>query len=53
MELKGWAVMTIVRGNIVYENGKITGILDAEEAMIGHNEYELMRIEKLAKKIMR
>ena len=25
MELKGWAVMTIVRGNIVYENGKITG----------------------------
>ncbi|MCD8039076.1 MAG: dihydroorotase [Lachnospiraceae bacterium] len=25
MELKGWPVMTIVRGNIVCENGKITG----------------------------
>jgi aminoglycoside phosphotransferase (APT) family kinase protein len=33
-------------GNILVENGKITGILDAEDAMIGHNEYELMRIEK-------
>lgn len=25
MELKGWPVMTIVRGNIIYENGEITG----------------------------
>jgi len=32
--------------NILMINTKITGILDAEEALIGHNEYELMRIEK-------
>jgi fructosamine-3-kinase len=33
-------------GNILMLNTKITGILDAEDALIGHNEYELMRIEK-------
>jgi fructosamine-3-kinase len=34
-------------GNIlVLIKTKITGILDAEDALIGHNEYELMRIEK-------
>ncbi|CAF1071088.1 unnamed protein product [Rotaria sp. Silwood1] len=33
-------------GNILVSNTKITGILDAEDALIGHNEYELMRIEK-------
>ncbi|CAF3415856.1 unnamed protein product, partial [Rotaria sp. Silwood2] len=33
-------------GNILVSNTKITGILDAEDAIIGHNEYELMRIEK-------
>ena len=25
IELKGWATMTIVRGNIVYKDGEITG----------------------------
>ncbi|CAF1086105.1 unnamed protein product [Adineta ricciae] len=33
-------------GNILVSNGQLTGILDAEDALIGHNEYELMRIEK-------
>ncbi|CAF1068984.1 unnamed protein product [Adineta steineri] len=32
--------------NILILDIKITGILDAENAVIGHNEYELMRIEK-------
>ncbi|UJR17343.1 hypothetical protein I4U23_004238 [Adineta vaga] len=33
-------------GNILILNDTVTGILDAEDAVIGHNEYELMRIEK-------
>ncbi|CAF4093241.1 unnamed protein product [Adineta steineri] len=32
--------------NILILDIKITGILDAEDAIFGHNEYELMRIEK-------
>ena len=32
--------------NILMINTEITGILDAADALIGHNEYELMRIEK-------
>jgi len=33
------------RNNIFIENNKITGILDVEESLIGHNEYDLMRTE--------
>ncbi|CAF3728705.1 unnamed protein product [Rotaria sordida] len=33
-------------GNILVSDTKITGIVDAQDAIIGHNEYELMRIEK-------
>ena len=38
--------MDLHRGNILVLDTKITGILDAADALIGHNEYELMRIEK-------
>lgn len=33
------------RNNIFVKNNKITGILDVEGALIGHNEYDLMRTE--------
>lgn len=33
------------KNNIFIENNKITGILDVEESLIGHNEYDLMRTE--------
>jgi aminoglycoside phosphotransferase (APT) family kinase protein len=33
------------RNNIFVKNNKITGILDVEESLIGHNEYDLMRTE--------
>ena len=38
--------MDLHAGNILVSEARITGILDAEDALIGHNEYELMRIEK-------
>ena len=31
--------------NILVSEGKVSGILDVEEAVIGHNEYDLMRTE--------
>ena len=33
------------RNNIFVKNNKITGILDVEESLIGHNEYDLLRTE--------
>lgn len=38
--------MDLHAGNILVSEARITGILDAEDALVGHNEYELMRIEK-------
>lgn len=38
--------MDLHAGNILVTGTGITGLLDAEDALIGHNEYELMRIEK-------
>ncbi len=32
-------------GNILVRDGRIAGILDVEEAIAGHNEYDLMRTE--------
>ena len=32
-------------GNVFVEQDHVTGILDVEEALIGHNEYDLMRTE--------
>ncbi len=37
--------MDLHRSNILVAGGKITGIIDGEEAVIGHNEYDLMRTE--------
>ena len=37
--------MDFHRSNILVAGGKITGIIDVEEAVIGHNEYDLMRTE--------
>ncbi len=33
------------RSNILVAGGKITGVIDVEESVIGHNEYDLMRTE--------
>jgi fructosamine-3-kinase len=33
------------RGNILVKDNVITGIIDVEESLIGHNEYDLMRTE--------
>ena len=37
--------MDLHQGNILVSSGQVTGILDVEEAIIGHNEYDLMRTE--------
>ena len=37
--------MDLHRGNILIRNGQVAGILDVEEAIVGHNEYDLMRTE--------
>ena len=37
--------MDLHRSNILVAGGKITGVIDVEEAIIGHNEYDLMRTE--------
>lgn len=37
--------MDLHRGNILIENDRISGILDVEESIVGHNEYDLMRTE--------
>ncbi len=37
--------MDLHRSNILVASSRITGIVDVEEAVIGHNEYDLMRLE--------
>lgn len=37
--------MDLHRGNILIEHDRIRGILDVEESIVGHNEYDLMRTE--------
>ena len=37
--------MDLHRGNVLVANGEVVGILDVEEAIAGHNEYDLMRTE--------
>lgn len=37
--------MDLHRSNILVAGGRITGIVDVEESIIGHNEYDLMRTE--------
>lgn len=37
--------MDLHMSNILVSGGKVSGILDIEEAIIGHNEYDLMRTE--------
>jgi len=37
--------MDLHRGNILVSGDQVTGILDIEESLVGHNEYDLMRTE--------
>jgi aminoglycoside phosphotransferase (APT) family kinase protein len=37
--------MDLHGGNILVHEGEISGIVDAEEALFGHNEYDLMRLD--------
>ena len=37
--------MDLHRSNVLVANGKVVGILDVEESVVGHNEYDLMRTE--------
>lgn len=37
--------MDLHRSNILVADGKIIGVIDVEEAVIGHNEYDLMQAE--------
>ncbi len=37
--------MDLHMSNVLVSEGRITGVLDVEEAIIGHNEYDLMRTE--------
>lgn len=37
--------MDLHRGNVLVANGEVAGILDVEESIVGHNEYDLMRTE--------
>lgn len=37
--------MDLHRSNILVADDRITGVIDVEEAIIGHNEYDLMRTE--------
>jgi aminoglycoside phosphotransferase (APT) family kinase protein len=37
--------MDLHPGNVLVRNGRVTGILDVEESIVGHNEYDLMRTE--------
>lgn len=32
-------------GNVLVRDGRVVGIVDVEEALVGHNEYDLMRTE--------
>jgi aminoglycoside phosphotransferase (APT) family kinase protein len=33
------------KGNVLINKGRVVGILDVEESVVGHNEYDLMRTE--------
>ena len=37
--------MDLHRGNVLVANGQVAGVLDVEESIVGHNEYDLMRTE--------
>ena len=37
--------MDLHQGNIMIHDGQVSAILDVEESVIGHNEYDLMRTE--------
>ena len=37
--------MDLHRGNVLILGGEISGILDFDESIVGHNEYDLMRTE--------
>ena len=37
--------MDLHRGNVLVAGGEVAGILDVEEALVGHNEEDLMRTE--------
>ena len=37
--------MDLHRSNILVAGGKVTGVIDTEESIVGHNEYDLMRTE--------
>jgi aminoglycoside phosphotransferase (APT) family kinase protein len=37
--------MDLHRGNVLIRDGEVAAILDVEEAVAGHNEYDLMRTE--------
>lgn len=37
--------MDLHRGNVLVANGEVVGVLDVEESLVGHNEYDLMRTE--------
>lgn len=37
--------MDLHRSNVLVANGAVAGILDVEDAVVGHNEYDLMRTE--------
>lgn len=37
--------MDLHPGNMLVSDGRVSGILDVEEAVVGHNEYDLMRTE--------
>jgi Ser/Thr protein kinase RdoA (MazF antagonist) len=37
--------MDLHMSNVLVDGGRVTGVVDVEEAVIGHNEYDLMRTE--------
>lgn len=37
--------MDLHPGNVLLNDGQVSAILDVEEAIAGHNEYDLMRTE--------
>jgi len=37
--------MDLHRGNVLVADGQVSGVLDVEDSVVGHNEYDLMRTE--------
>jgi Ser/Thr protein kinase RdoA (MazF antagonist) len=37
--------MDLHAGNVLVDGGEVTGIVDVEESLVGHNEFDLMRTE--------